>query len=361
MKRTLGVFAVGVTSALAFVTLQQPFVDAQAPGGGRGGAAAQEARAKQEAIEKATPQLQVTEEVLPLVIADHTIGETEGVSMNSKGHLFVYSRTGKGGSARGGTAAELFEFDQNNKFVKMWLPDSYGASFAHSVRVDKYDNVWIVDEGSSMVLKMDQAGVVKMTLGRKPEAIDWFERFLERGEKDTDRYPNGSMGTFNRPTDVAWDAQDNIYISDGYGNSRFVKIAKDGTWVKAVGTHGSGPNQFSTPHGIASDGQNVYVADRGNSRIQVYYTNMEFKTSYTGVGAPWSVQVTPKYIYSGDGTGKIYRLDHSGKLLGWVQTSLGQGQTGCLIHELYALSDNVLIKGSCSEWNVEKITFKSGS
>jgi len=357
MKRTLAVVPVVVIGALAFAAWQQRFVEAQAPGG-RGGAAAQEARAKQEALEKATPQLQITEEVLPLVIPDHTIGETEGVSMNSKGHLFVYSRTGKGGVARGGTAAELFEFDQNNKFVKMWAPDTYGASFAHSVRVDKYDNVWFVDEGSSMVVKMDPNGVVKMTLGRKPEAIDYLERFVERGEKDENRYPNGSMGTFNRPTDVAWDAQDNIYVSDGYGNSRFVKIAKDGTWVKAVGTHGSGPNQFSTPHGIASDGQNVYVADRGNNRIQVYDSNMEFKTSYGGVGTPWTVQVTPKYIYSGDGTGKFYRLDHDGKLLGWAQTGLGYGQTGCIIHELYAVSDDVLIKGSCSEWNVERITIK---
>ncbi len=90
-----------------------------------------------------------------------------------------------------------------------------------------------------------------MKLGRKPEAIDYLERFIERGEKDTERYPVGGVGTFGRPTDVAWDAQDNIYISDGYTNSRFVKIAKDGTWVKAIGTHGNGPDQFSTPHGIA--------------------------------------------------------------------------------------------------------------
>jgi DNA-binding beta-propeller fold protein YncE len=167
------------------------------------------------------------------------------------------------------------------------------------------------------------------------------------------------MGTFNRETDIAWDPQDNMYISDGYGNSRVVKIAKDGVWQKAVGTHGSGDNQFSTPHGIAvgPDG-NVYVADRGNFRIQVYDYDLNLKHSFGGVGAPWSVQVTPKYIYSGDGTGKIYRLDHEGKLLGWVQTGMGMGQTGCIIHELYAVSDNVLIRGSCSEWNVEKITFK---
>jgi hypothetical protein len=71
------------------------------------------ARQKQLAIEAATPKLQVTEEVLPLIVPGHTIGETEGVSKNSKGHLFVYSRTGYGGVARGATAAELFEFDEN--------------------------------------------------------------------------------------------------------------------------------------------------------------------------------------------------------------------------------------------------------
>ena len=254
----------------------------------------------------------------------------------------------------------LFEFDQNLKFVKLWGPDNYAASFAHSVRVDKYDNVWMVDEGSGMIVEFGPDANVKMTLGRKPEAIDYMERYLERGEKVTERYPVGTMGTFNRETDIAWDKDDNMFVSDGYGNSRVVKIAKDGTWVKAVGTHGNGQDQFNTPHGISVDkGEGlVYVGDRGNYRIQVYDTDLNFKASYGGVGMPWSVQVTPKYIYSGDGTGKIYRLDHSGKLLGWAQTSLGHGQNGCLIHEMHAVSDNVLIKGDCSTWTVERITIK---
>src|SRR3984957_4892684 len=354
MKRTIAVFFFFVFGVvMGAVTLR---VQAQL---GPPSPERQAAIAKQLALEAETPKLQVTEEVLPLTIPDHTIGETEGVSMNSKGHLFVYSRTGKGGSSRGGTAAELFEFDKNLKSIKLWGPHISAASFAHSVRVDKHDNVWMVDEGSGMIVKFDPEGIVKMTLGRKPEAIDYLERYLERGEKVTERYPVGSMGTFDRETDIAWDAQDNMFISDGYGNSRFVKIAKDGTWVKAVGTHGSGENQFSTPHGISTDAQgNVYVADRGNFRIQVYDNDLNFKKSIGGVGAPWSVQVTPKYIYSGDGTGKIYRLDHDGKLLGWTQTGLGQGQTGCIIHEMHAVSDNVILRGSCSEWNVEKITFK---
>jgi hypothetical protein len=311
--------------------------------------AAAAGRAAQLAIEAASPKLAVTEEILPLRIPGHTLGETEGVSRNKAGHLFVYSRTGWGGSSRGGTAARLFEFDQHNKYVKEWLPDSYGASFAHAVRVDAQQNIWVVDEGSNTVQKVDPTGLVKMVLGRKPESIDWWEEFVERGGKDTNIHPNGAMGTFNRPTDVAWDADGNIFVSDGYVNSRVVKISKDGVWQKSFGTYGSGDGQMKIPHGIAIYGDRVYVADRNNSRIQVFDLDLNFQKYITGIGQPWSVQVTPKYIYSGDSTGK---------LLGWAQTSLGQGQTGCLIHSLQAEGDNVLYKGACSLWNVEKITFR---
>src|SRR5260370_17716888 len=96
------------------------------------------AREKQLALEKTVPQLNVTEEHLTLVAPGHTLGETEGVSKNSKGHLFVYSRTGTGGSARGGTAAELFEFDQNLKFGKLWGPDNYSPPFPHDARSSKH-------------------------------------------------------------------------------------------------------------------------------------------------------------------------------------------------------------------------------
>ena len=138
----------------------------------------------------------------------------------------MYSRTGTSGISRGGTAAELFEFDDKLKFVKLWGPGNYAASFAHSVRVDKYDNVWMVDEGSNMIVKFDPNGMVKMTLGRKPEAIDYLEEFVERGEKREERFPVGTMGTFNRETDITWDSHDDIYVSDGYGNSRLVKSGR---------------------------------------------------------------------------------------------------------------------------------------
>ena len=134
--------------------------------------------------------------------------------------------------------------------------------------------------------------------------------------------------------------------------------------MKAVGTRGAGPNQFNTVHGITSDAKNnIYVADRGNRRIQVFDPDLNFVKSITNVGAPWSVCTSPgptQYLFSGDGNGKIYKLDMNGNLVGWAQTSQGHGQTGCLIHELHCESENVIYKGDCSTWTVEKITIKGG-
>src|SRR5579862_6388068 len=199
--------------------------------------------AQQTELEKTIPKMQITDEYLDLLIPDMTMGETMGVSTNSKGHLFVYSRTNPQGISRGGTAAMLFEFDQNGKYLKLWGPNNYAASFAHSVRVDKHDNVWMVDEGSGMIVKFDPNAMPQMQFGRKVEAIDYLEEFLERGEKtpESQRHPVGRVGIFNRPTDVTWDSKDNIYVSDGYGNSRVAKITPGGHWVKWVGTYGAGP------------------------------------------------------------------------------------------------------------------------
>jgi len=353
MKRSIFVLAVMLLSTVVYG--QQNLTPEQ-----------QAMRAKQEALENATAQFQINEEVLKLVIPGHTIGEAVGVAKNSQGHLFVLTRSGSGGNALGSTASQLFEFDQNLNFVKQWGPDNYAASFAHTVRVDKYDNVWMTDEGSNMVVKFNPDSTVAMVLGRKPEAGGWLYRYVERGEtqRASERFPVGRPGVFNRPTDVTFDTEDNIFVADGYHNSRVAKMDKYGNWVKAVGTRGSGPLQFSTPHGITSDANgNIYVADRGNRRVQVFDSDLNHLRNIETVAAPWTVCVTPsepQYLFSGDGTGKFYKTDLEGNLLGWAQTSQNLGQRGCLIHELHCESETVLYKGDCSTWTVGKITITGG-
>jgi hypothetical protein len=337
----------------------QPGAPAAPAGGGLAGTPEQQA--KQADLEKNTPQLKVTEEVLKLSIPGQTIGEAVGVAKNKAGHLFVFSRTGKTATVKGSAASMLFEFDPGLKFVKEWGPNNYAAGFAHTVRVDREDNIWMVDEGSNMVVKYRPDASVAMTLGRKDEPLDWLERFVEEGNK-LEGTPPARPGVFNRPTDVTWDTQGNIFVADGYNNSRVAKFDKNGNWVKAIGERGNQPNQFNTPHGITSDAKgNIYVADRGNRRVQVYDPDLNPVRIIEGMGAPWSVCTNPgatQYLFSGDGNGKIYKFSLDGKLVGWAQTSLNHGQSGCLIHELHCESETVLYKGDCSTWTVEKITIQ---
>ena len=328
-----------------------------------------EAQAEQEAMEQAVPGMKITDEFLRLRVPGHTIGQTVGVSASPNGHLFVYSRTNPRGIARGGQAAMLWEFDQSYKFVKEWGPNNYAASFAHSVRVDHEGNVWQVDEGSGMIVKYDTEGMPVFWLGRTPEAIGYLETYIEHTgigyytsqKNPVPLHPVGKIGEFNRPTDVAWDSHGNIYVSDGYGNSRIVKISPNGKWLKTVGTYGSARDQFSTPHGICVDSEdNIYVADRGNRRVQVYDTDLKYERTINHVASPWSVSVnpgSPQYLFCCDGTtGKVYKFSLDGKMLGWAQTSLGRGQQGDLAHMLSAESANVLYIGSASLWAVQKIT-----
>jgi DNA-binding beta-propeller fold protein YncE len=330
-------------------------------------------------------QLEISDEFLQLRVPGETMGETVGVSQNSQGHIFVYSRTHPTGIARGAAAARLWEFDQNGQFIKEWGPHNYAESFAHNVRVDPHDNVWMVDEGSGMIVKFNPQGVPVEEFGRTPEAIDYLEENVEKAGRGYERagmaiinrrpvdpirniHPNGSIGVFNRPTDVGWDSKGNIYVTDGYGNSRIVKIAPGGHWLKTVGTWGTGDNQFNIVHSIAIDkNDNIYAADRNNHRIQVYDTELNFKRSITGEGAPWGICVTPasadpQYLFSADGTtGRIYKIDpESGKILGWAQTSLGHGEddAGRLVHEISCASSHTLYLGSAILWDVQRITIK---
>jgi DNA-binding beta-propeller fold protein YncE len=369
MKRFYIMFSISVLSVV-FVASMFMLLPRRAQGQGIGGN--QEQQAAQAALEANYPKLKITDQYLHLSIPGQTMGQTVGVAVNSKGHLFVYSRSQNQGVARGGRAAVLWEFDENYKFVKEWGPNNYAQSFAHTVRVDKSDNVWQVDEGSGMVVEFNPEGQSIFWLGRTPEAIDYLQSNLEAlhftappNQAAKVPHPTGRVGAFDRETDVTWDPQGNIFVSDGYGNSRIVKISPEGGWTKEMGTYGEGQDQFRTPHGITADNQgNIYVADRGNRRIQVYDSNLTFKTSITGVGAPWTVCVntgTPQYLWTGDGTtGKIYKMDMTGKVLGMAVTGQDHGEqnTGDLIHSLDCRNANTVFIGSASMWDVQKVTIR---
>src|SRR5262249_51239030 len=104
--------------------------------------------------------------------ADIYFGEASGVAVNSKHHIFVFSRGNSTGPAYAATAAQILEFDPTGKFIREIGHNLYAWSYAHAVRVDKDDNLWAIDKGSDMIIKFDPAGRVQMVFGRKKEASD---------------------------------------------------------------------------------------------------------------------------------------------------------------------------------------------
>jgi len=275
---------------------------------------------------------------------DRNLGEAVGVAVNSKGHIFVFHRGGH---------TQLLEFSPDGRFLREIGKDLYGFVFAHAVRIDKDDNIWCVDEGSNMVIEFNPEGHVIMVLGRKPEAVE----APAAGHSET---PPARDNLFNRPTDIAWDAAGNGYISDGYGNSRVAKVDRDGNWVKSWGKRGTEPGEFHTPHSIATDlAGNVYVGDRENRRIQVFDRDGRFLKQWTNVGAPWAICITPgphQVLYTSDSVpGRIYKLDLDGKILGvFGKAGKRLGQFGW-VHEIACPSENVLYVGEILNWRIQKL------
>jgi hypothetical protein len=286
---------------------------------------------------------------------DLYFGEGIGIATNSKGHIFVYTRSGD---------TRLFEFDQNGNYVREIGQGVYGLEFAHAVRVDREDNIWTVDEGTNMVIKFNPEGRVVMVLGRRPEPV--------AGAFDsTQPAAPPEKYKFGRPTDVTWDAQGNIFISDGYVNSRVVKYDKNGRFLKSVGTRGSEPSQLNTPHSITSDAQgNIYVADRGNARVQVFDNDLNLKTIYDTVGNPWAVCISPgptQYLFVSNSnpdanpaaswaiTGEIYKMELDGRIIGkFGKAGKGLGEFST-VHEIDCRNPNELFVSEISAWRAQKI------
>ncbi len=168
---------------------------------------------------------------------DIYFGEVAGVAVNSKGHVFVFSRGGTTGPAYGAAAAQLLEFGPDGKFIREIGHHLYAWSFAHAVKVDRNDNIWVADKGSDMVIEFDPQGRVVMVFGRKQEASDEGTGPLKHAKPPLPPVD----GMFRQVTDIAWDNAGNSYISDGYINSRIAKYDKYGNWVKSWGEPGDGP------------------------------------------------------------------------------------------------------------------------
>lgn len=329
------------------------------------------------AAQAQTPEISFDSVVNLLKYPDNiTIGEVAGVATNSKGNLFVYARTGHptislGTSrpfAHGGS--RLYEFDRTGKFVREIGQDSYAFLVAQQVRVDPQENIWMVDQMSSMVIKFDPNGRVQLLLGRKSES----ERVPSNPPPGPARGGRGPAGAgaqsdlFQRPSDVAWDTAGNIYVADGYGNSRVAKFDKDGKFIRSWGSTGTAQGQFNSVRGIALDAQgNVYVADAGNKRIQVFDGDGNFKMQIVNIGSPSAVCISPgshPYLYSSnsnppddiDNGGEIYKLELDGRIVGKFGRAGKLPKEFGTVNSIDCRRDNELYVGEIGNWRVQKLT-----
>ena len=146
------------------------------------------------------------------------------------------------------------------------------------------------------------------------------------------------------------------------------KFDKDGKFVKSWGSRGDAQGQFNTVHGIAVDAQgNVYVADSGNKRIQVFDRDGNFKTYILNVGSPSGICITPgehQYLYSSnsnppediDANGEIYKLELTGQIVGKFGRAGKVPKEFGTVNAIDCRNENELYVGEIANWRVQKLT-----
>jgi DNA-binding beta-propeller fold protein YncE len=212
-------------------------------------------------------------------------GACSAVAINSKGDLYLFHRGAK----------PILCFDSSGKFVRSWGDNLIGA--AHGMRVDSDDNVWVTDTGHHTVYKFSPIGKLLLALGT------------------TDR-PGTGNDQFNKPTDIAFGANGDVYVTDGYENSRVMKFDRNGKFISLWGMRGTDSGEFHLPHSIVIDSkQRVIVGDRENDRIQVFDLDGQLLEIWPGF-APYGIALdTSQQVFVADArASQILRLDEAGRV-----------------------------------------------
>jgi DNA-binding beta-propeller fold protein YncE len=221
---------------------------------------------------------------------DRAWGSTSAIDVDARGNVWVFERCGANTCA-GSKLAPILEFDRSGKLVKRFGEGLF--VFPHAIHVDREGNIFVADADGKdgkghVVMKFSPEGKVLMTLGRPGVA----------GETND---------TFNRPSAVVTAPNGDIFVADGHGgasNARIVKFSRDGKFIKAWGRKGTGPGEFAELHAIAMDSSGrVFVADRGNNRIQIFDQSGNFIEEWKHFGRPTAIYI--------DRSDTIYVSDHA--------------------------------------------------
>jgi DNA-binding beta-propeller fold protein YncE len=191
--------------------------------------------------------------------------DVAGVGVDSRGHVYLFNRGQR----------PVVVLNQKGEFLRTW-GDKKMFPNAHAVTIGPDDSVWLTDTLDHTVRKCTPEGKVLMTLG-------------------TSGKPAKSMSglPFCRCTHVALHpATGDVFVSDGYGNASVHKYTPDGRLLHSWGEPGNRPGQFNLPHNIATDRDGyVYVADRENSRVQIFSANGKLEDIWSGMARPCGMYI----------------------------------------------------------------------
>ncbi len=257
-------------------------------------------------------------------------GQISGVDVDSQNRVYIFHRG----------PHPIMCFEADGKFVRSWGDGTIKTS--HGLTVDADDNVWVTDMGAHVVIKFSPKGRVLMVLGQKDAP----------GETETQ---------FDRPTHVAFGSGGEVYVADGYGNSRIVKFSKDGHYLKAWGTKGTGPGQFDTPHTVLVDDQErIIVGDRENYRIQIFDREGKFLTQWAGAGSPWGLVLSKEgHFYMTDGHNeRLSKLDLEGRVLATFGRAGSAAGEFRYAHHIALGTEGELYVSEIHNWRVSKFLLK---
>ncbi len=206
---------------------------------------------------------------------------------------------------------QLLEFDQHRKFVREIGEGLFKNP--HGLRIDHRGNLWTTDSETHLVLRFDPAGNITMVLGKNGLAgTGWFDR-------------DYNLVLFNQPLDVALDKHGNIYVVDK-GNSRIVKMDPNGALIKTWGQAGTKQGEFKFAHSIVIDHKDrIYIADRENKRIQRFDLDGAPLDQWTDIGYPYVMTLVDNHIWVTDARAeKVRQFDLDGKQLISIQGEAGR-------------------------------------
>jgi DNA-binding beta-propeller fold protein YncE len=255
------------------------------------------------------------------------IGRLSGVAVGPNGNIVALNRG----------YHPVLEFKADGSFVRTWGEGSSMFEGAHSLRFDRQGDLWYMDAADNIIFHFDKDGRTVGTIGTNPEPWTWLTHVIERAVP--------GKANLYQETDIGWSRDGSMFVADGYGNSRVAKYDKDGNFVKSWGERGAQPGNFNTPHSLVVDNNDViYVADRGNSRIQTFDTEGNRKAVWNLPTAPWSLCLTngPNPVMFVGSVGRVYKMDLTGKILGAFGRSGRMPGTIDSIHQLACPDEKTL-------------------